>query len=96
VVRRHPDPSPTESVLSRGFGAAAAVVRTRAGIPAAQDWKVAGAGLPRPLGPARRVPAAMDQIFPHELLHVIVRQLAGAPRQSDGHPRWTVALDRDL
>ena len=39
---------------------------------------------------------AMDQIFPHELFHVIVRQLAGAPRQSDGNPRWTVALDRDV
>ena len=38
---------------------------------------------------------AMDQIFPHELLHVIVRQLAGEPRQSGGNQMHAVGVRSD-
>lgn len=38
---------------------------------------------------------AMDQIFPHELLHVIVRQLAGEPRESGGNQMHAVAVRTD-
>ena len=38
---------------------------------------------------------AMDQIFPHELLHVIVRQLAGEPRESGANQVHAVGLRTD-
>jgi hypothetical protein len=38
---------------------------------------------------------AMDQIFPHELLHVIVHQLAGEPRESGGNQVHAVAVRTD-
>lgn len=38
---------------------------------------------------------AMDQIFPHELLHVIVRQLAGEPRESGGNQMHAVGVRSD-
>ncbi len=38
---------------------------------------------------------AMDQIFPHELLHVIVRQLAGEPRESGGNQVHAVGVRTD-
>jgi hypothetical protein len=38
---------------------------------------------------------AMDQIFPHELLHVIVRQLAGEPRRSGGNQMHAVGVRSD-
>lgn len=38
---------------------------------------------------------AMDQIFPHELLHVIVRQLAGEPRDSGGNQVHAVGVRTD-
>lgn len=38
---------------------------------------------------------AMDQIFPHELLHVIVRQLAGEPRESGGNQVHAVGVRSD-
>jgi len=38
---------------------------------------------------------AMDQIFPHELLHVIVRQLAGPPRESGGNQVHAVGVRTD-
>jgi hypothetical protein len=38
---------------------------------------------------------AMDQIFPHELLHVIVRQLAGEPRESGGNQIHAVGVRSD-
>lgn len=39
--------------------------------------------------------AALDQIFPHELLHVIVRQLAGEPRQSGGNQIHAIGVRTD-
>jgi hypothetical protein len=38
---------------------------------------------------------AMDQIFPHELLHVIVRQLAGEPRESGGNQVHALGVRTD-
>jgi len=38
---------------------------------------------------------AMDQIFPHELLHVIVRQLAGEPRESGGNQMHAIGVRTD-
>jgi hypothetical protein len=38
---------------------------------------------------------AMDQIFPHELLHVIVRQLAGEPRESGGNQVHAIGVRSD-
>jgi hypothetical protein len=38
---------------------------------------------------------AMDQIFPHELLHVIARQLAGEPRDSGGNQVHAVGVRTD-
>jgi hypothetical protein len=38
---------------------------------------------------------AMDQIFPHELLHVIVRQLAGEPRESGANQVHAIAVRTD-
>jgi hypothetical protein len=38
---------------------------------------------------------AMDQIFPHELLHVIVRQLAGEPRESGANQVHAVGVRTD-
>lgn len=38
---------------------------------------------------------AMDQIFPHELLHVIVRQLAGAPRESGANQVHAIGVRTD-
>jgi hypothetical protein len=38
---------------------------------------------------------AMDQIFPHELLHVIVRQLAGEPRDSGGNQVHAIGVRTD-
>jgi hypothetical protein len=38
---------------------------------------------------------AMDQIFPHELLHVIVRQLAGEPRKSGSNQMHAVGVRTD-
>ncbi len=38
---------------------------------------------------------AMDQIFPHELLHVIVRQLAGEPRESGGNQVHAIGVRTD-
>ena len=38
---------------------------------------------------------AADQIFPHELLHVIVRQLAGAPRESGGNQMHAIGVRTD-
>jgi hypothetical protein len=38
---------------------------------------------------------AMDQIFPHELLHVIVRQLAGPPRESGGNQVHAIGVRTD-
>jgi hypothetical protein len=38
---------------------------------------------------------AMDQIFPHELLHVIVRQLAGAPRGSGANQIHALGVRTD-
>ena len=38
---------------------------------------------------------AMDQIFPHELMHVIVRQLAGAPRESGANQVHAVGVRTD-
>ncbi len=38
---------------------------------------------------------AMDQIFPHELLHVIARQLAGDPRESGGNQVHAVGVRTD-
>jgi hypothetical protein len=38
---------------------------------------------------------AMDQIFPHELLHVIARQLAGEPRESGGNQIHAVGVRTD-
>jgi hypothetical protein len=38
---------------------------------------------------------AVDQIFPHELLHVIARQLAGEPRESGGNQMHAVGVRSD-
>ena len=38
---------------------------------------------------------AMDQIFPHELLHVIVRQLAGEQRESGGNQVHAIGVRTD-
>lgn len=38
---------------------------------------------------------AMDQIFPHELLHVIVRQLAGEPRPSGSNQIHAIGVRTD-
>lgn len=38
---------------------------------------------------------AVDQIFPHELLHVIARQLAGEPRLSGGNQMHAVGVRSD-
>ena len=38
---------------------------------------------------------ATDQIFPHELMHVIVRQLAGAPRESGGNQMHAIGVRTD-
>jgi hypothetical protein len=38
---------------------------------------------------------AMDQIFPHELLHVIVRQLAGQPRESGSNQIHAIGVRTD-
>lgn len=38
---------------------------------------------------------AMDQIFPHELLHVIARQLAGEPHSSGGNQMHAVGVRSD-
>jgi hypothetical protein len=38
---------------------------------------------------------SMDQIFPHELLHVIVRQLAGEPRESGGNQVHAIGVRTD-
>lgn len=38
---------------------------------------------------------AMDQIFPHELMHVIVRQLAGEPRESGGNQVHAIGVRTD-
>lgn len=38
---------------------------------------------------------AVDQIFPHELWHVIVRQLAGEPRESGGNQVHAVGVRTD-
>ena len=38
---------------------------------------------------------AMDQIFPHELMHVIVRQLAGKPRESGGNQMHAIDVRTD-
>jgi hypothetical protein len=38
---------------------------------------------------------AMDQIFPHELLHIIVRQLVGQPRESGGNQVHAVGVRTD-
>ena len=38
---------------------------------------------------------AMDQIFPHELLHVIVRQLAGEPRESGANQVHAIGVRTD-
>ena len=38
---------------------------------------------------------AMDQIFPHELMHVIMRQLAGAPRTSGGNQMHAIGVRTD-
>lgn len=38
---------------------------------------------------------AVDQIFPHELLHVIVRQLAGEPRESGANQVHAVGVRTD-
>ncbi len=38
---------------------------------------------------------AMDQIFPHELLHVIVRQLAGEPRESGSNQVHAIGVRTD-
>jgi hypothetical protein len=47
----------------------------------------------------RSIPAgrfgAMDQIFPHELLHVIVRQLAGEPRESGANQVHAIGVRTD-
>ncbi len=37
----------------------------------------------------------MDQIFPHELMHIIVRQLAGEPRVSGGNQVHAVGVRTD-
>jgi hypothetical protein len=37
----------------------------------------------------------MDQIFPHELLHVIVRQLAGEPRRSGSNQMHAIGVRTD-
>jgi hypothetical protein len=37
----------------------------------------------------------MDQIFPHELLHVIVRQLAGVPRESGANQIHAIGVRTD-
>jgi hypothetical protein len=38
---------------------------------------------------------AMDQVFPHELLHVIVRQLAGEPRESGSNQVHAIGVRTD-
>jgi hypothetical protein len=38
---------------------------------------------------------ALDQIFPHELMHVIVRQLAGAPRPGGSHQVHAIGVRTD-
>jgi len=38
---------------------------------------------------------AMDQIFPHELMHIIVRQLAGTPRESGANQVHAVGVRTD-
>ena len=38
---------------------------------------------------------AMDQIFPHELVHVMVRQLAGEPRESGGNQMHAIGVRTD-
>jgi hypothetical protein len=38
---------------------------------------------------------AMDQIFPHELLHVMVRQLAGEPRESGANQVHAIGVRTD-
>lgn len=38
---------------------------------------------------------AMDQIFPHELVHVIARQLAGEPRESGGNQMHAIGVRTD-
>jgi hypothetical protein len=38
---------------------------------------------------------AMDQIFPHELMHVIVHQLAGEPRESGGNQVHAIGVRTD-
>jgi hypothetical protein len=38
---------------------------------------------------------AMDQVFPHELLHVIVHQLAGEPRESGGNQVHAIGVRTD-
>ncbi len=38
---------------------------------------------------------AMDQIFPHELLHVIARQLAGEPRESGANQVHAIGVRTD-
>jgi hypothetical protein len=38
---------------------------------------------------------ATDQVFPHELMHVIVRQLAGAPRESGGNQVHAIGVRTD-
>lgn len=38
---------------------------------------------------------AMDQIFPHELMHIIVRQLAGPPRESGANQVHAVGVRTD-
>ena len=38
---------------------------------------------------------AMDQIFPHELLHIIARQLAGEPRESGANQVHAIGVRTD-
>ena len=125
VVRRHPDPSPTESVLSRGYSGRLLrlyareqeYLRRKTGKSPEPAYLVLSdrqGGFPQfgfYLGDEKKPDAgwvdlhrsstrsgrfgAMDQIFPHELLHVIVRQLAGAPRESGGNQVHAVGVRTD-
>jgi hypothetical protein len=125
VVRPHSDPSPTESVLSRGFSGRLLrlyareqeYLRRKTGKSPEPAYLVLSdrqGGFPQfgfYLGEEKKPDAgwvdlhrrstlsgrfgAMDQIFPHELLHVIVRQLAGAPRESGGNQVHAVGVRPD-
>jgi hypothetical protein len=125
VLKRHPDPAPAASVLSRGFSgrllglyameqeflrqktgrtpepAYLALSDRQGGFPQfgfyLGDEKKTGAGwvdLHRSSNLSGRF-GAMDQIFPHELLHVITRQLAGEPRSSGGNQMHAIGVRSD-